>query len=102
MCSQCGIQDVARKHIAPSLMTRPLAEGTVYFTFNKEGIDTVSCRKQEKTTALVFELKLMVKGAGLGRLVLRKQLLRIRGFIIYVVRTHPFLNLYLKRFSQCN
>jgi hypothetical protein len=52
----------------------------------------VSQEKWEKTQALIRELWVMIE----RNLLPLQRLLEIRGFLIYVVRTYPWLNPYLK------
>jgi len=70
--------------------------GTVCLTVDGDVVGTLSAKKWEKTKALIHELKDMVEQAGHDGVVSRDRLLSIRGFLIYVVRTYPYLNPYLK------
>lgn len=94
-CSRMGVQDAARKRTCPSLTPGPWA-GTVCLTDNGEVVGTVSLKKWRKTQDLVTELKGLVEEAGHLGVVSRQRLLEIRGYLIYVVRTYPWLNPYLK------
>jgi hypothetical protein len=53
----------------------------------------VSQEKWKKTQALIRELWVMLER---DLLPLKRLLLEIRGFLIYVVRTYPWLNTYIK------
>ena len=94
-CSRYGIQDAGRKRTGPSMSPGPWA-GTVCLTVDGDVVGTLSAKKWEKTKALVNELKSMVEEAGHNGVVSRDRLLSIRGFLIYVVRTYPYINPYLK------
>jgi hypothetical protein len=90
-CSKLGVQDAARKRTSASRTPGPWA-GTVTHTDREQVCGMVSQEKWEKTQLLIRELKDMMER---GRLPLQ-QLLEIRGFLIYVVRTYTWLNPYIK------
>ena len=92
MCARLGVQDAARKERTSASRTPGPWAGTVTHTDQDQVCGMVSQEKWEKTQALIQELAEMV-----GRDLLPLQrLLEIRGFLIYVVRTYPWLNPYIK------
>ena len=85
------MQDTARKRTSPSQTPGPWA-GTVTHTDGGRIQGTVSQEKWEKTKGLIAEMAAMVE---CGHLPLGR-LLQIRGFLMYVVRTYPWINPYMK------
>ena len=91
MCARLGVQDAARKRTSASRTPGPWA-GTVTHTDQDQVSGMVSQEKWDKTQVLIREL-----GGMLARdLLPLLRLLEIRGFLIYVVRTYPWLNPYIK------
>ena len=90
-CTRRGVQDASRKRTSPSQTPGPWA-GTVTHTDQGRICGTVSQEKWEKTKRLIAEMATMMecKHLPLGRL------LQIRGFMMYVVRTYPWINPYMK------
>ena len=90
-CTRRGVQDASRKRTSPSLTPGPWA-GTVTHTEDGRICGMVSQEKWEKTKRLITEMLEMVSQDyyPLARL------LQIRGFLMYVVRTYPWINPYMK------
>jgi hypothetical protein len=97
LCNYHGIQDAARKRRAPS-QTPDAWAGSVLHTDKGEVNVLVSNDKWKKTKSiierLVDEERLNREGAGTG--LNGKQLLRDRGFLIYISRAYPAMVPYLK------
>ncbi|KAL3786657.1 hypothetical protein ACHAW5_001375 [Stephanodiscus triporus] len=91
VCAFLGVQDAARKRTSASRTPGPWA-GTVTHTDQGQVCGMVSQEKWERTQSLIRELGAMVERDFLPL----QRLLEIRGFLIYVVRTYPWLNPYLK------
>jgi hypothetical protein len=89
--SRRGIQDASRRRTSPTMMPGPWA-GTVTHTSGGMLVGMVSQDKWTKTKCLIQELVEMIPG---GPLPLQR-LLKIRGFLMYVVRTYTWMNLYIK------
>ena len=88
--SRLGIQDAARKRTEPSTTPGPWAGSVVH---TQEGVTLlISDKKWDKTQKLVVELRDMLAEPILDR----KNLERIRGFLIYVSRTYRWMVPYLK------
>jgi hypothetical protein len=90
-CTRRGVQDASRKRTSPSHTPGPWA-GTVTHTDGGRICGTVSQEKWEKTKGLILEMAGMVASQHCTL----KQLLQIRGFLMYVVRTYPWINPYMK------
>jgi hypothetical protein len=90
-CTRRGVQDASHKRTSPSQTPGPWA-GTVTHTDRGRVYGMVSQEKWNKTKCLIAELEEMV---ALDCLPLTR-LLQIRGFLIYVVRTYPWINPYMK------
>ena len=90
-CSRRGVQDASRKRTSPTDTPGPWA-GTVTHTAGGSILGMVSQVKWDKTKMLIAELGDMIPK---GPLPLQR-LLEIRGFLMYVVRTYPWLNPYIK------
>jgi hypothetical protein len=90
-CSRRGVQDASRKRTSPSLTPGPWA-GTVTHTEDGRICGMVSQEKWEKTQRLIAEMQDM---ASQDYFPLAR-LLQIRGFLMYVVRTYPWINPYMK------
>jgi hypothetical protein len=90
-CTRRGVQDASRKRTSPSQTPGPWA-GTVMHMDGGRIRGTVSQEKWEKTKSLIAEMAAMVEcdHLPLGRL------LQIWGFLMYVVRTYPWINPYMK------
>ncbi len=90
-CTRRGVQDASRKRTSPSHTPGPWA-GTVTHTDKGRLSGMVSQEKWDRTKHLIQEMGEMVAGdhLALGRL------LQIRGFLMYVVRTYPWINPYMK------
>jgi len=86
-CARLGVQDASRKRTSPSETPGPWA-GMVTHTDGGRVCGKVSQEKWEKTKRLVMELSRMLEQNFLPL----QHLLMIRGFLIYVVRTYPWLN----------
>ena len=91
MCARLGVQDAARKRTSASRTPGPWA-GTVTHTDQDQVCGMVSQEKWDKTQVLIRELDGMLA----RDLLPLQRLLEIRGFLIYVVRTYPWLNPYIK------
>ena len=91
MCARLGVQDAARKRTSASRTPGPWA-GTVTHTDQDQVCGMVSQEKWPKTQELIRELEEMLE----RDLLPLQRLLEIRGFLIYVVRTYPWLNPYIK------
>ena len=89
-CSKLGIQDASCKRTSATRMPGPWA-GTVTHTDGNQVCGMVAQEKWEKTRATIRDLESMLVN---GFLPLQR-LLVIRGFLIYVVRTYPWLNPYI-------
>ena len=90
-CTRRGVQDASRKRTLPSQAPGPWA-GTVTHTIGGRICGTVSQEKWDKTKRLICKMAAMVE---CERLMLGR-LLQIRGFLMYVVRTYPWINPYMK------
>jgi hypothetical protein len=90
-CSRRGVQDASRKRTSPTDTPGPWA-GTVTHTAGGRVLGMVSQVKWDKTKMLIAELGNMIPK---GPLPLQR-LLEIQGFLVYVVRTYPWLNPYIK------
>jgi len=90
-CTRRGVQDASRKRTSPSQTPGPWA-GTVTHTDGGKVCGMVSKEKWDKTKRLVAELEEMVARDYLPL----TRLLQIRGFLMYVVRTYPWINPYMK------
>ena len=90
-CSRRGVQDASRKRTSLLDTPGPWA-GTVTHTAGGRVLGMVSQVKWDKTKLLIAELGEMIPE---GPLPLQR-LLEIRGFLMYVVRTYTWLNLYIK------
>ena len=90
-CARLGVQDASRKQTLPSKTPGPWA-GTVTHTNGRQVCGMVSQEKWEKTKLLIKELSRTVEQDFLPL----QRLLLIRGFLIYVVQTYPWLNPYIK------
>ena len=90
-CARLGIQDASRKRTSPSMVPGPWA-GTVTHTDREQVHGMVSQEKWDKTRLLIRELEIML----IDDFLPLQRLLVIRGFLIYVVRTYPWLNPYIK------
>jgi hypothetical protein len=90
-CSRRGIQDASRRQTSPMESPGPWA-GTVTSTKAGSLVGMILQEKWDKTKGLLKELTNML---GEGPLPLQ-WLLEIRGFLMYVVRTYPWLNPYMK------
>jgi hypothetical protein len=90
-CSRRGVQDASRKRTTPSETPGPWA-GTVTHTNRGQVCGMVSQEKWDKTKRLISEVAEMVKQSCLPL----SRLLQIRGFLMYVVRTYPWINPYMK------
>jgi hypothetical protein len=90
-CSRRGIQDASRKRTSPTESPEPWA-GTVTRTEGGSLVGMVSQEKWDKTKGLLKELTNMLTNGPLPL----QHMLEIRGFLMYVVRTYPWLNPYMK------
>ena len=90
-CSRRGIQDASRKRTLPTESPGPWA-GTVTCTEGGSLVGMVSQEKWDKTKGLLKELTDMLTKGPLPL----QCMLEIRGFLMYVVRTYPWLNPYMK------
>ena len=90
-CSRQGVQDASRKQTSPAECQGPWA-GTVTRTEGGLLVGMVSQEKWGKTKGLLKELIDMLVD---GPLPLQR-MLEIQGFLMYVVRTYPWLNPYMK------
>ncbi len=90
-CSRRGIQDASRKRTLPIKMPGPWA-CTVMHTEAGPLVGMVSQEKWDKTKQLLKELSDML---GEDPLPLQR-MLEIRGFLMYMVHTYPWLNPYMK------
>jgi hypothetical protein len=90
-CSRRGIQDASRKRTSPTESPGPWA-GTVTRTEGGSLVGMVSQEKWDKTKGLLKELTNMLTNGPLPL----QHMLEIRGFLMYVVRTYPWLNPYMK------
>ena len=90
-CSRRGVQDASRKRTSPSLTPGPWA-GTVTHTEDGRVSGMVLQEKWEKTKRLIAEMLEMVSQDNFPL----ARLLQIRGFLMYVVRTYPWINPYMK------
>ncbi len=66
--------------------------GTVTHTDREQVYGMVSQEEWDKTRLLIWELEIML----IDDFLPLQRLLVIRGFLIYVVRTYPWLNPYIK------
>ena len=90
-CTRRGVQDASRKRTSPSLTPGPWA-GTVTHTEDGRVCGMVSQEKWEKTQRLIGEMSEMMAQDHYPL----ARLLQIRGFLMYVVRTYPWINPYMK------
>ncbi len=90
-CSRRGVQDASQKRTSPSQTPLPWA-GTVTYTDGGKVCGMVSEEKWGKTKRLIAEMEEMVAQDCLPL----TRLLQIRGFLMYVVRTYPWINPYMK------
>ena len=90
-CSRRGVQDASRKRTSPAECPGPWA-GKVASTEGGLLVGMVSQEKWDKTKGLLKELTDMLAD---GPLPLQQQY-EIRGFLMYVVWTYPWLNPYMK------
>jgi hypothetical protein len=90
-CSRRGVQDAARKRTSPT-MTPVSWAGTITHTDGGILTGMVSQEKLNRTQGQIKELADMIPR---GPLPLQR-LLKIRGFLMYVVRTYTWLNPYVK------
>jgi hypothetical protein len=91
-CTRRGVHDASRKRTSPSSTPEPWA-GTVTHTDGGRGVSgMVSQEKWDKTKRLIREMSDMVERDCLPLV----RLLQIRGFLMYVVRTYPWINPYMK------
>ena len=90
-CSRRGIQDTLRKQTSPTESPGPWAR-TVTRTEGGSLVGMVSQEKWDKTKGLLKELTNMITN---GPLPLQR-MLEIRGFLMFVMRTYPWLNPYMK------
>ena len=90
-CTRRGVQDASHKRTSPSQTPGPWAS-TVTHTDGGKVCGMVSQEKWDKSKRLIAELGEMV---ALDCLPLTR-LLQIRGFLMYVVRTYPWINPYIK------
>ena len=93
MTQWLGIQEAARKRQFPGLLTGPWAGSVARILPVGVGV-TVTTEKWRKTREIIryWEQELKERPHALDR----KRLERDRGFLIYVCRTYPVLNCYLK------
>ena len=89
--SRRGIQDASRKRTSPTKSPGPWAR-MVTRTEGRSLVGMVSQERWDKTKGLLEELTDMLTN---GPLPLQR-MLEIRGFLMYVVRTYPWLNPYMK------
>jgi hypothetical protein len=82
-CARLGVQDASRKWTLASRTPGPWA-GTVTHTDRDQVCGMVSQEKWEKTQLLIWVLRSMLERDFLPL----QQLLEIRGFLVYVVRTY--------------
>jgi hypothetical protein len=90
-CSRRGIQDASRKRTPPTETPGPWA-GMVTHTEGGSVVGMVSQEKWDKTRHLIQELLEMIPKGPLPL----QQMLEIRGFLMYVVRTYTWMNPYIK------
>ena len=94
MLAYLGLQDAARKRRPPSLEAGAWA-GSVVHT-NGQVVTMTTQEKWNKMRLIIGWLDEQVKG---GKNIDHKILESFRGFLVYVVRTYPFMNPYLKGFT---
>jgi hypothetical protein len=85
--AKLGLQDAARKRTEPSVTPGPWA-GSVVHTDASEVTLLVSDKKWEKTQQIVNDLSVRAEAVEIDC----KLLERIRGFLIYVLRTYRWLS----------
>ena len=90
-CTRRGVQDASRKRTSPSLTPGPWA-GTVTHTEDGRICGMVSQEKWEKTQRLIKEMLDMIPQDYYPL----SRLLQIRGFLMYVAGTYPWINPYMK------
>jgi hypothetical protein len=90
-CSRRGVQDVSRKRFLLTEMPGPWAS-TVTHTQGGRVLGIVSQEKWDKPKLLIAELLEMIPKGPLPL----QHLLEIRRFLMYMVRTYMWLNLYIK------
>ncbi len=90
-CTRRGVQDASWKRTSPSHTPGPWA-GTITHTGGGRICGTVTQEKWEKTKRLISEMAAMVV---CHHCTLRR-LLQIRGFLMYVIWTYPWINPYMK------
>jgi hypothetical protein len=90
-CTRRGVQNALQKRTSPSQTPGPWA-GTVTHTDGGKVCGMVLQEKWDKTKRLIAELEEMVARDCLPL----TRLLQIRGFLMYVVRTYPWINPYMK------
>ncbi len=90
-CSRQGVQDASRKQTSPAECQGPWA-GTVTRTEGGLLVGMVSQKMWDKTKGLLKELTNILTESPLPL----QWLLEIQGFLMYVVRTYPWLNPYMK------
>ncbi len=90
-CARLGVQDASRKWTSASRTPGPWA-GTVTHTDRDQVCGMVSQEKWEKAQLLIRELRSMLEEDFLPL----QRLLEIWGYLVYVVRTYPWLNPYIK------
>jgi hypothetical protein len=88
-CSRRGVQDASRKRTSPSLTPGPWA-GMVTHTDKGMVRGMVSQEKWDKTKRLILEMRGMVEVDHFPL----AWLLQICGFLMYMVRTYPWINPY--------
>jgi hypothetical protein len=88
-----GVQDAKRKRTSPTLTPGPWAGSVVHM---KGGIfSLVSAKQWAKTKELIAELLHLLDTREDSQLP-HHQLLQIRGFVVYVTRSYPWMPPYLK------
>jgi hypothetical protein len=90
-CTRRGMQDVSQKRTSPSQTPGPWA-GMVTHTNGGKVCSMLSEEKWGKTKRLIAEMQEMVARDCLPL----TKLLQIRGFLMYVVCTYPWINTYIK------
>jgi hypothetical protein len=90
-CSRRGIQDASRKRTFPTVMPGYWA-GTVTHTEGGSVVGMVSQEKWDKTRRMIEELLEMIPKSPLPL----QQMLKIRDFLMYLVRTYTWINPYIK------
>ena len=90
-CTRRGVQDALQKRTSPSLTPGPWAS-TVTHTEDGRICGMVLQEKWEKTQWLIVKMSEMMTRDHYPL----ERLLQIRGFLMYVVRTYPWINPYMK------